>query len=307
MPENMVTNASLTARLARFAAVWAAAALFVPSLAGDFLLFPKSSKTLSAETMPYAQELHAGSADGVFCLRGRFGVDFNIAGYRFADAADTARNSGGDIQDDRRIRRGGSVFFGISAATDVTMRPAEGMRFPVDNFYALLALRFSGDVTPKLSWRLYPIHHVSAHLADGYPGDILKQDVRPVSAEMARGELYYKPRCGIAEFGAALGYYYHVCAQKGLSYRGELSVLLQPPKPYGVRVIGGALSPYALIRVENVRQGADNVGAEAEAGAVAHRDGRGLGISAVYFNRLHKGYYFDRYEKGGGLSLIFIL
>lgn len=300
----MAANTPQTTLTARIAAVLViAAAASAPSFAESFTLFPKSVKTLSAETMPYAQTLQAVSERGVFYLRGRFGVDFSLAGYRFDETTDTVHT--GDAP--QSGRRGGSVFFGINAATDITMRPTNGMRFPVDNFYALLAIRLSGDITPTLSWRLYPVHHVSAHLADGYPGDIIKREVRAVSAEMARGELYYKTLRGAAEFGAAVGYYYHVCAQKELAYRGELSVLLQPPTPYEIYTIGGVISPYALIRVENVKQGKDNLGVEAEAGAVVRRDGRGLGISAVYFNRLHRGYYFEQYEKGGGLSLIFIL
>jgi hypothetical protein len=271
----------------------AAALLFAvtatPSLAGEFLLFPKPAKTLSAETLPYSPALQTVVENGSFCLSGRFGTDFFFAGYGFGGGTDK------------------SMLLGISAAATINMRPAAGGRFPVDNFYALLAIHLSGTLSEKLSWRLYPVHHVSAHLADGYHGDILRGEVRAVSAEMARGEIYYKPLGELAEFGAAFGYYYHVCAQEGLAYRGELSALLKPPSPYKIRLGGdGGLSPYALLRVENVTRGKGYFGAEAALGAVLLMGGRGFGISAVYFNRPHRGYYFEKYEKGIGAEYTFL-
>ena len=267
------------------------AAASLPAFAGDFLLFPEPSKTLSAETLPYTQVLHTGVENDTFYLRGRFGVDFHFAGYRFG-GTDTARSDGK------------TILFGINAAANINMRPTGGMRFPVDNFYALLALHLSGAVSEKLFWRFYPVHHVSAHLADGSPNGIAKEEVRAVSTEMVRGEIYYKPFGEPLELGAGFGYHYHVCAQKELLYRADLSILLKTPSPY--RVIGGELSPYALIRLENVRQGGDNAGVTASAGAVLRRAGRGFGISVIYFNRPHSGYYFEKYEKGAGAEYMFL-
>jgi hypothetical protein len=269
----------------------------LPAFGGEFLLFPKPDQALSAETLPYSQMLHTGVEADTFHLRGRFGVDFHFAGYRFGEA-------GADTANDRRSRRGKSILFGINAAANIDMRPTDGMRFPVDNFYALLALHLSGALSEKLSWRLYPVQHVSAHLADGHGEKDDFFHVHAVSAEAVRGEFYYKPWGEAAEFGAAAGYYYHVCAQEKLVYRGELSVLLKPPAPY--RVCGGGLSPYTLIRLENVRQGADNLGVEASAGAVLHKAGRGFGVSIIYFNRPHRGYYFENYEKGLGAEYMFL-
>ncbi len=256
--------------------------VFTPVLAGEFWLFPTSDKTLSAETLPYSQMLHTGVENDTFYLRGRFGVDFHIVGYRFGDK---------------------NVVFGINAAAHINMRPTSDMRFPVDNFYALLALHLSGAVSDKLSWRLYPIHHVSAHLADGHQ-TIATEAIRAVSTEMIRGEIYYKPLGEIAEFGAGFGYHYHVCAQENLVYRADLSILLKPPSPY--RVIGGELSPYALIRLESVKQGKDNFGVTASVGAILQKAGRGFGLSVIYFDKLHGGYYFEKYEKGVGAEYMFL-
>jgi hypothetical protein len=272
----------------------------IPALAGGFLLFPKPAKALSAETLPYGQALHTGVENDTFYLRGRFGVDFHIAGYRFGEAG--VADAGADTQSDRYGGR--EVLLGINAAANLNMRPTSDMRFPVDNFYALLAIHLSGTLSEKLSWRLYPIHHVSAHLADGHPNGIAKGEVRPVSAEMVRGEFYVKPFGESVEFGAGAGYYYHVCAQEELVYRADLSILLKPPSP--CRVFDGELFPYALVRLENVRQGRDSFGTTASVGAVLRKSGRGFGLSVIYFDRLHSGYYFEKYEKGAGVEYMFL-
>jgi hypothetical protein len=34
--------------------------------------------------------------------------------------------------------------------------------------------------------------------------------------------------------------------------------------------------------------------------------GRGFGISLAFFNRPHKGYYFENYEKGVGAEFMFL-
>jgi len=247
--------------------------------AGDILLFPAHPKTISAETLPYTQMLHSGFEGDTFYVRGRFGVDYPCIGY---DAG------------------GSSIFLGINAAAHINMRPS-GMLFPVDNFYAVLAVYFSGMHGLKLSWRFYPVYHLSAHLADGYPGDILQDDVRAVSSEMARGEVYYKPFGDILELGAGAGYYYHVCAQKNLRYRGDVSVLFTPN-----RFLNNMLQPFALLKIESVHLEKHNPGIDVSAGIIGLNGSRGLGLSLRYFNRLHSSYYFERYEKGWGVELTFM-
>ena len=265
-----------------------AAGAFVSVCAADVLIFPEHPKTISAETLPYSQMLHTGVEDGAFHTRGRFGADFPFIGYRFG---------GGDSGGSRQI------LSGITAAAHINMLPKSGGMFPVDNFYAVLALNFSGNLNEKLAWRLYPVYHVSAHLADGYPADIIKDSVRPVSSEMVRGELYYKPFGEILELGAGAGWYYHVCAQKDLRYRADVSVLLTKTVPV---LNNNSLRPYLLIRAENVRQGGNNPGIDVSAGIIALSGRRGFGLSIRYFNRLHSGYYFDEYERGWGAEYTFI-
>jgi hypothetical protein len=283
---------SKTARIA----VLIAAGMIIYDCAADVLLFPQSPKTISAETMPYAQTLHAGTENDTFYMRGRFGVDFPVVGYDF---------NGGDGSGEIGVSPSAAIFLGINAAAHINMRPTSGMRFPVDNFYAVLALYFSGTRGAGLSWRLYPIYHVSAHLADGYPDDILKSDVKAVSSEMVRGEVYYKPSGDILELGIGAGWYYHVCAQKELKYRADVSMLVTPPSP----ILSDILSPFALIRLENVNQEKNHFGIDVSAGIfiLNLKDGeRGIGISLRYFDRLHSSYYFEKYEKGWGAELTFL-
>jgi hypothetical protein len=253
--------------------------------AGGLLFFPPPPKTLSAETMPFLPMLHTGAEGGDFYMRGRFGVDFPVAGY----------DLGGGGSDNP------NVLFGITAASHINMLPADNMRFPVDNFYATLALHFSGTINPALSWRFYPIYHVSAHLADGYPGDILKSGVRPVSSEMIRGEAYCKLFGGVLELGAGAGWHYHVCAQKELRFRGDISALVTPN-----RIFGGILQPFALLRAEDVVQDGHNPGVEVSGGIFALKGRRGFGLSFRYFNHLHRSYYFEQYEKGWGAEYTFM-
>jgi hypothetical protein len=248
----------------------------------DILLFPERTRTVSAETLPYAQMLHTGVEDNTFYMRGRFGVDFPLLGY--------------DLPNNR-------ILFGINAAAHINMLPESGMRFPVDNFYAVLALNFSGGISEELTWRFYPVYHVSAHLADGYPRDIIKSEVRPVSSEKVRGEVYYRPLGDLLELGFGAGWYYHVCAQKDLRYRADLSILITPSIP---SLNARNLQPYTLVRVENVGQGGSNPGIDISAGLLALVDRRGFGLSFRYFNRLHSSYYFEEYESGWGVEYTFI-
>ncbi|MCL2689497.1 MAG: hypothetical protein FWE57_06585 [Chitinispirillia bacterium] len=260
-------------------------AVFSFCFASEFTIFPQQPKILSNETMQYSQMLHTGTQQDTFYMRGRFGVDFPFAGY----------NYGADR----------NIMLGINAAAHINMRPKENMTFPVDNFYAVLAIYFSGSQSSNFSWRFYPVYHVSAHLADGYPSDILKEDVRAVSSEMVRAEAYYK-FFDVLEFGAGVGGYYHVCAQKNLRSRADVS-FLYTPRPFGMTLPPSSkLQPFVNVRLENVDQNGSNPGADLSAGAFLMRSNRGFGLSLRYFNRLHSSYYFEKYEKGWGAEYLFI-
>jgi hypothetical protein len=132
----------------------------------------------------------------------------------------------------------------------------------------------------------------------------MKADVRPVSCEMTRGEIYYKPFGETLELGAGAGWYYNTHAQKNLKYRADISILTAPTIP----ALGNRLKPFALLRLENVLQKKNNFGIDASTGAFTlnQTGNRGLGLSLRYFNRLHSSYYFEEYEKGWGTELIFL-
>jgi hypothetical protein len=232
--------------------------------------------------------LHTGAENGDFYMRGRFGTDFQAIGYNFG-RDDNPQN----------------IALGIAAAAHINMIPDESMYFPVDNFYATIAIRLSGTITPALSWRLYPVYHVSAHLADGYKTDILKDSTKFVSSEMVKAEFYYKLFGGILELGTGGGWYYHVCSQGSLRYKGEISALFTP-NPIIIKEGGTSLQPFALIRAENTFQAGHNPGIEASGGIFALKNKRGFGISLIYFNRLHRSYYFKQYEKGWGAEYTFV-
>jgi len=289
--------------------------MFFPANAGETLFFPEHGKTLSAETMPYSQMLHTGMENDTFYMRGRFGVDFPIIGYDFdSNGGDNNDNGVSDNNESGNHRK---ILFGINAAAHINMKPTSSMRFPVDNFYAVLALNFSGNISEKWSWRFYPVHHVSAHLADG--SDDIKNGAHAVSSEMTRGEVYYKPFGELIELGAGAGWYYHVCSQEDLRYRGDISILLTPQ----INILNGAVKPYALLLVENVfyindiddddkkhakvtYRGKNNLGIDLSAGILSLKNKRGFGLSLRYFNRLHSSYYFEQYEKSWGVEYTFI-
>jgi len=228
--------------------------------------------------------LHTGMQDDTFYVRGRFGVDFPFANYTYGI--------------------GQNILFGINAAAHINMRPKNNMTFPVDNFYAVLAIYFSGNQNSNFSWRFYPVYHVSAHLADGHPSDILKEDVRAVSSEKTRGEAYYK-LFDVLELGAGFGWYYHVCAQKQLRSRTDIS-LLYTPHPLNMPLPSSKLQPFVQVRFENTYQNGNKFGGDMSAGAFLMRENRGFGLSLRCFNRLHSSYYFQQYEKGWGVEYLFI-
>ena len=252
--------------------------------ASEIVLLPEQPKILSSETMQYSQMLHTGTERDTFYVRGRFGVDFPFIGC----------NYGG----------GQSILLGINAAANINMRPKENMTFPVDNFYAVLAIYFSGTQSANFSWRLYPVYHISAHLADGYPSDILKEYVTAVSSEMTRGEVYYK-LFDVLEVGAGFGWYYHVCAQENLRSRADIS-LLYTPRPFNTPLPSSKLQPFVQMRFETVNQEKQRPGSDMSAGILLMREKRAFGLSLRYFNRPHSSYYFEKYEKGWGVEYLFI-
>ncbi|GEM_PF-4828062 len=82
----------------------------------------------------------------------------------------------------------------------------ENMKFHVDRFLAGLALGFDYKINSNLHISIYPMFHESAHLADGYKGNI-NDDCRTVSVESAQLKLWFEK--GIIQIPFRFDYYWH--------------------------------------------------------------------------------------------------
>jgi hypothetical protein len=248
--------------------------------AGQIELFPEKFPFFSASALEFRHYLYFGSENNRFVNHGNIGVEFPIAGF---SKSDTAR----------------SFLAGIAAATHLVMYP-ENMKFAVDNFYATLAVYAEAQRSPKLRFRLYPVYHVSGHLADGSPNDSALTHARAVSSEMVKVEAVVTPFRGIA-FSAGYGYYYHVCVQQELTDRFDLALQWQPLRSRWFQ-------PHFTLSGQFIHISQWRAGFDMEAGSrFVGRSGRGIGISFRYFNRMDPGYYFDMREKSAGAQVDFLL
>jgi hypothetical protein len=177
--------------------------------AGQIELFPEKIPFFSASALEFRHYFFIGSENKRVVNHGNIGVEFPIAGFSTSDTR--------------------SCLAGIAAATHLVMYP-KNLKFAVDNFYATLAVYAEAQQSPKLRFRLYPVYHVSGHLADGSPDDSALTHSRAVSSEMVKFDALVAPFRSIA-FSAGYGYYYHVCSQQGLTDRFDLSVQWQPLLP----------------------------------------------------------------------------
>ncbi len=249
--------------------------LFAFQIQAQVRFFPENGNGLELPTYPYIQTLHSGIQNDTFYMRGKFGVDFPVMEYSFSDYR---------------------LNWGIAASAHLNMIP-KNMKFAVDNFYAVLGIFLSGGESHGVSWRLYPVYHLSAHLADGFRGDILKKDVKAVSSEMIFGQLFFKASDKV-QLGMGYGWYYHTCTQSSLRQRMEWQVLLTPVKNSFIR-------PFSHLKWEVVDQDGLQPGIDISAGSFFMHDNRGAGISLRFFNKLHSSYYWKEYEKGWGVEYLF--
>ena len=241
--------------------------------------FPKHTEFFSVSALEFRHYLYTGSENSRVVNHGNLGVEFPIACF----SNDSIKN----------------YTAGIAAAAHLIMYP-KSLKFAVDNFYATLAVYAEAKLSPKFSIRLYPVYHVSGHLADGSPDDSALIHARAVSSEMTKLEGTYVLSNGITA-SAGYGYYYHVCAQHGLTDRFDLDLQWQP-------IPENKLSPYLTISGQFIHQSQWRTGLDMEAGMrfIGEKD-RGIAIGFRYFNRMDPGYYFDRREKSAGVQVDFLL
>lgn len=247
--------------------------------AKDIVWFPNEIPFFSASSLDLRNYLYVGSENGRTVNHGNIGVEFPVI-----RVVGTNEKSYGA---------------GIAAATHLVMYP-KNLKFAVDNFYATLAVYAEAKPSSDLMFRLYPVYHVSGHLADGSHNDSALAHARAVSGEMARIEGEYAPQKWMT-FSAGYGYYYHVCAQQGLTDRFDLALRLRP-------LLNKYLRPYLTLSCQFISLIKWRAGADIEAGSeFINSHGRGIGVGFRYFNQMDPGYYFDRREKTLGLQMDFLL
>jgi hypothetical protein len=246
---------------------------------GGIDFFPEPLSFFSASTSEFRHYLYLGGENGRFVNHGNLGVEFPVAGFS--------------------PRENRYCLFGVAAAAHLVMFP-ENMKFSVDNFYATLAVYANCMKSEKIACRLYPVYHVSGHLGDGAKNDSALTNARAVSSEMARFEVAFSPRKQ-AVFSAGYGYYYHVCAQRGLTDRFDLAVQLQAATEK-------RLQPRLTVSGHFIHRYEWRSGVTIEAGfRLVNSKSRGIGLNFRYFNRMHEGYYFEEREKSGGVLIEFLI
>lgn len=241
--------------------------------------FPEPTAFFSASALEFRHYIYTGSENGKVVNHGNLGVEFPVAGF-----------SNGN---------GKSCAVGIAAAAHLVLYP-ENLKFAVDNLFATLAVYTEAKLSPKFSVRLYPVYHVSGHLADGSPEDSALIHARAVSSEMVKLEGTCLLSHGITA-SAGYGYYYHVCAQQGLTDRFDLALQWQP-------IPDKLISPYLTISGQVIYRRQWRSGFDMEAGTrFIGEQGRGIALGLRYFNCVDPGYYFDRREKSVGVQIDFLL
>jgi len=249
--------------------------------AGRFDFFPERSVFFSASALEFRHYLYTGSEKSRVVNHGNLGLEFPLVSFY----PDSSKH----------------YFAGVAAAAHLVMYP-KNLKFSVDNIYATLAVYVDAASSPVFSLRLYPVYHVSGHLADGAASDSALMNARAVSSEMVKLEGSFAPLGGVS-FSAGYGYYFHVCAQKGLTDRFDLNLQWQLiPLP------GKWFRPYLTLSSQFIHLLQWRAGFDMEAGArFIGKRGRGIGIGFRFFNRMDPGYYFDRREKSAGVQIDFFM
>jgi hypothetical protein len=245
---------------------------------GNINFFPERQFFFSASALEFRHYLYTGTENRRTVNHGNIGLEFPLVKI---------------IPDSSR-----ALGAGIAAATHLVMYP-KNQKFAVDNFYATLAVYAETECSANLTFRLYPVYHVSGHLADGSPNDSALAHARAVSSEMVKLESSFTP-FRFLTFAAGYGYYYHVCAQQGLTDRFDLSARWEP-------VSGRWYRPFLTVSGQVVHLSEWRSGVDIEAGvSFVNKRSRGVAVDFRFFNRPDPGYYFDKKEKSVGVQIDFM-
>jgi hypothetical protein len=213
----------------------------------------------------YSSYLGLGFEERTFIVQGHFGVDFPLVSLS--------------------LKNGARYDFGIAGLAHLYMIP-QGIKFSVDNFYAALGFYFGGKLNDKVVWRFYPVYHLSAHVADGFRGEI-DRTLRAISHESLRLEVMCLPVPAL-QVGVAYGYYFHSIRRAGLRSIVEASVLFAPWQ-------NKRAFPFWQVRGEVIIEDRLIPGIDIATGArLMAKRGRGVSLTLRYTFQAHPGFYFDR-------------
>ncbi len=252
-----------------------------------FQLFAYEHSGVTLLTLDYSNYIHVGSYMKQSSIRTNLGFDFPLF----------------SVSPLKKKK----YSLGVNALLHMYLFPEKRI-FHFDNFYVLSAIYFEGKEAENLTWRFYPFHHCSAHLADGYTYSnhvsestgYIETDSKKVSYSMLYGAVCYKPFLGLeTEIGA--GYYVHTTSRKHLRGRVDFNCLFISP----LEIL---IVPFICVKNEFIYEEKIRYGFEVACGAFFQNNShRGLCLSFKYINKPHPGQYWGKKEKGGGLDIRFIL
>ena len=250
-------------------------------------LFDRENRESNLLSLPTQNYLFFGKANRLSSAQANVGYDFSIL---------TLVSSSGR-----------QYSFGFPALIHLYMLPERSIFF-VDNFYAEFGIWFQLNLNKKITFRLSPFYHRSAHLSDGYlnnRGDDpnftgnISEDKLSISNEMILLQALFNPISGF-ELEMAAGYYFHTVGRKNMRGRVELNAyyLILPKKIF---------SPIIFIKNEFIYEEKIRYGVDAAAGlSITNSSRRGLGLYLHLYNRPHPGQYYKEYENGIGIDIRFI-
>lgn len=228
--------------------------------------FEQPAMKYSIFSQDFDNYLHVGSDGGKISVRGNFGVDFPVVSL--------------NTQEWR-------FDFGIVALTHIYMLPI-GIIFSVDNFYASLGPYFAASWQDRLSFRLYPVLHLSAHRADGFSGDQTYK-FRAISYESVRMEAQYAAQDWLI-VGLSYDWFWHHVRRHELHGKIEMGALFKTTY---------AENHWAFLRARmplwiegGLKPGVDLTAGYTWKSSKKHQ--HLLSLDVRYHYTPHPGFYFDR-------------
>ena len=244
----------------------------------NMFVFKRKNHVPGLVNLDFQNYIHIGSLDKEFSTVAHIAYDFPLLSHRSSLDRTTC--------------------CGFTMLVHVYMFPRQ-MKFYVDNFYGAFGFYLGGTLSQRLAWRCYPVYHLSAHLSDGYTGDVAT-DKRIISNEMVYGCLDFFPTDQL-EGLIGLGYYYNKNTRKNLTAKIDLNFMW-------TLSVKKSLSPVLVFQNEFIHEAKVRYGMDIRFGLRTNfQSNRNLGIMFRYFNKPHPGQYFETDEKGYGVDIFFLI